>query len=115
VPTAFGGGGRGRGRAKAVTKPIEPVEPEHAPTAAGGGDRGRKAVTKPIEPVEPEHAPIASGEGGRGRDHDRGRGKTNKPVESDVSTTIKDKTGNIFGLFINIYQLIFFENSLIGI
>ncbi|CAB4398058.1 unnamed protein product [Rhizophagus irregularis] len=82
APIASGGGGRGR---NAVTKPIEPVEPEYAPIASGGSGRGRNAVTKPIKPVEPEHAPIASGGGGYGHDRDRGCGKTNKPVESDVS------------------------------
>ncbi|PKY61057.1 hypothetical protein RhiirA4_449783 [Rhizophagus irregularis] len=95
VPNASEGGGRGHGRAKAVTEPIEPIEPiEHVPNASGGGGRGRKVVTKPIEPIEPEHASIASGGGGRDHDRDRGCGKTNKLVESDVSTTIKDKTGH---------------------
>ncbi|RGB30451.1 hypothetical protein C1646_671687 [Rhizophagus diaphanus] len=89
-----GRGGRGQGRAKAVTKPIEPVEPiEHVPTASGGGGRGHgrtKAVTEPIKPVEPEHASTVSEGDSRGHGH----GKTNKPVESDINTMIKDKTGH---------------------
>jgi hypothetical protein len=68
----------------------------------------------------------SSGHGrGRGRggsSHERGSGrgqdhvKTNQPVESAVSTTIKAKAGNVFGLFINFYKLIFsLKNLLIGI